>query len=48
VRLVKHWNKLPREGVDATSLESFKIRLDRALSNLMELQMSLLTAEGLD
>jgi len=31
----------------ASSLETFKARLDRALSNLIELKMSLLTAGGL-
>jgi len=31
--LVKHW--LPREVVDAPSLETFKARLDRALHNLV-------------
>ncbi|KFV60376.1 hypothetical protein N341_02064, partial [Tyto alba] len=34
MRVVKHWNRLPREAVDAPSLESFKVRLDGALSNL--------------
>jgi len=47
-RVVKHWHRLPREMVDAPSLETFKVRLDGALSNLIELKMSLLTAEGLD
>jgi len=31
-RVVKHWNRLHREVVDAPSLETFKARLDRALS----------------
>jgi len=33
--LVKHWKGLPREAVEAPSLETFKARLDRALSNLV-------------
>ena len=28
------WPRLPREGVDAPSLETSKVRLDGALSNL--------------
>ncbi|KAK4824486.1 hypothetical protein QYF61_015884 [Mycteria americana] len=35
MRVVKPWNGLPREVVDAPSLETFKVRLDRALSNLL-------------
>ncbi|KFO73449.1 hypothetical protein N303_03300, partial [Cuculus canorus] len=35
VRVVKHWNRLPREVVEAPTLETFKARLDGALSNLM-------------
>ncbi|KFP10359.1 hypothetical protein Z169_12155, partial [Egretta garzetta] len=35
MRVVKHWNRLPREAVEATSLETFKARLDVALSNLI-------------
>ncbi|KFW03375.1 hypothetical protein N327_12301, partial [Fulmarus glacialis] len=35
MRVVKHWNRLPGEAVDAPSLETFKVRLDGALSNLI-------------
>ena len=35
VRVVRHWNRLPREAVDAPSLEVFKARLDGALSKLV-------------
>ncbi|KFP15346.1 hypothetical protein Z169_13290, partial [Egretta garzetta] len=35
MRVVKHWNRLPREVVEAPSLETLKARLDGALSNLI-------------
>ncbi|PKU46303.1 hypothetical protein llap_3371 [Limosa lapponica baueri] len=35
VRVVRHWNRLPREAVDAPTLEVFKTRLNGALSNLV-------------
>ncbi|KGL96631.1 hypothetical protein N301_08797, partial [Charadrius vociferus] len=35
LRIVRHWNRLPREVVDAPSLEVFKARLDGALGNLV-------------
>ena len=33
-RVVTHWNRLPKEAVDAPSLEAFKARLDVALGSL--------------
>jgi len=47
-RVVKPLHRLPREMGDAPSLETFKVRLDGALSNLIQLKMSLLVAGGLD
>jgi len=38
------WNRLLGDVVDAPSLETFKSRLDQALSNLIYLSMSLFTA----
>ena len=35
VRVVRHWNRLPREIVDVPTLEAFKARLDGPLSNLV-------------
>ncbi|KFP18269.1 hypothetical protein Z169_07331, partial [Egretta garzetta] len=35
MRVVKHCHVLPREVVEAPSLETFKARLDGALSNLV-------------
>jgi len=35
VRVVRYWNRLPREAVDAPSLEVFKARLDGALGSLV-------------
>jgi len=48
MRVVRPWPRLPREAVDAPSLGTFKARLDEALSNLIQLKMSLLTAGGLE
>ncbi|KFO62326.1 hypothetical protein N302_02786, partial [Corvus brachyrhynchos] len=33
--VMTHWNRLPRETVDAPSVAVFKARLDGALSNLV-------------
>ena len=35
MRVVRCWNKLPREVADAPSLEVFKARLDGALDSLV-------------
>ena len=32
IRVVRQWHRLPREVVDALSLETLKVRLDQALS----------------
>ena len=34
-RVVMHWNRLPKEVVDAPSLEAFKTRLDVTLGSLV-------------
>ena len=34
-RVARHWNRLPREVVDAPALEAFKARLDAALGSLL-------------
>lgn len=39
---------LPREAVDASSMEMFKGRLDVALGNLVEWKVSLTLAEGFE
>jgi len=35
VRMVRHWNRLPRDTVEVLSVETLKIRLGQALSNLI-------------
>ena len=45
-RVVRHWNRLPREVVDASSLEVFKARLDGAMINLVWWEVSLPMAGG--
>jgi len=44
--VVKCWHRLPREAGDAPSLETFKTRLDGALSSPIQWKMSLLMAGG--
>jgi len=34
--VVRHWNRLPSEVVDALALWEFKARLDGAVSNLVK------------
>jgi len=36
LRVVRHWNRLSRLGVDASLLEVFKVRLGEALTDLMD------------
>ena len=45
--MVTHWNRLPKEVVDAPSLEAFKARLDMALGSLVWWLATLHVAEGL-
>ena len=47
-RVVRHWNSLPRDTVDAPSLEAFKARLDRALGILIYWLVTFLTAGRLE
>ena len=46
-RVVTHWSMLPKEVVDAPSLEAFKARLDVALGSLVWWLVTLHTAGGL-
>ena len=46
-RAVMHWNRLPKEVVDAPSLETLKARLDVALGSLVWWVANLHMAGGL-
>ena len=35
MRVMEHWNRLPREVVESPSLEIFKTPLDKALCSLL-------------
>ncbi|GAB0190969.1 hypothetical protein GRJ2_001562200 [Grus japonensis] len=48
VRVVRHWHRLPREVVEAPSLEVFKAKLDGALGNLVWWRVSLPMAGELE
>jgi len=45
-RVAPHWNRLPKEAVDAPSLEAFKARLDVALGSLVWWLVTLHVAGG--
>ena len=45
-RVLTHWNRLPKESVDAPSLEAFKARLDVALGSLVWWLVTLHIAGG--
>ena len=44
--MVRHWHRLPREAVDAPSLEAFEAGLDGALGSLSRWVVALLMAGG--
>jgi len=46
VRVLRPWNRLLSDLVDASSMEAFKARLGGALSNLVWRKMSLPIAGG--
>jgi len=48
MKVVRHWQRLPREAVAAPSLAVFKARLDGTLSNLVWWKVSLPLAGGLE
>jgi len=48
MRVVKHWHRLPRAVGDAPSLETLKVSSDGAVSNLLQVKMSLLITGGVE
>ena len=46
--VLRHWNRLLIEAVDALSLEAFNTKLDRTLNNLVYWEVSLPIAGGLE
>ena len=46
--MVRPWHRLPREAVDAPSLEVPKARLDGALGNLVWWELSVPMAGGVE
>ena len=45
-RMVRCWNRLPREVVDAPPLETFRVRLDGSLGSLIQCVAALPMAGG--